>query len=54
MLYISSVHLFINMKENTEGWNIKKAEFWRTNTFNCGAGAGEDSWKSQGDPTSQF
>ena len=33
MLYISSVHLFINMKENTEGWNIKKAEFWRTDVF---------------------
>ena len=27
------MRLFINMKKNTESWNIKKAEFWRTDAF---------------------
>ena len=36
-----------------ESWTIKKAEHWRIDALNCGAG--EDSWESlglQGDPTS--
>ena len=37
-----------------ESWTIEKAEQWRIDAFNCGAG--EDSWESlglQGDQTSQ-
>ena len=37
-----------------ESWTIKKAESWRIDAFECGAG--EDSWESlgqQGDQTSQ-
>ena len=37
-----------------ESWTIKKAESWRIDAFECGAG--EDSWESlglQGDPTTQ-
>ena len=37
-----------------ESWTIKKAEHWRIDALNCGAG--EDSWESlvlQGDPTCQ-
>ena len=36
-----------------ESWIVKKAEHWRIDALNCGAG--EDSWESlglQGDPTS--
>ena len=36
-----------------ESWTIKKAEHWKIDALNCGAG--EDSWESlgqQGDPTS--
>ena len=35
-----------------ESWSIKKAEHWRINVSNCGAG--QDSWESpgqQGDQT---
>ena len=37
-----------------ESWTIKKAEHWRTDAMNCGAG--EDAWESfglQGDHTSK-
>ena len=47
--------VFAVVMHGCESWTIKKAECWRIDTFE--AGAGEDTWESlglQGDETSQF
>ena len=53
-VHLVKAMVFLVVMYGCESWTIKKAEWWRIDTFNCGVG--EDSWESlelQGDPTSQ-
>ena len=53
-VHIVKAMIFPVVVNGCESGTIKKAEHWRIDAFNCGAG--EDSWESlglQGDQTSQ-